>query len=218
NAGILKRYENYNGTEGNSKTSQQSLEAIGIENSASTSLPDGEDINRDNNSTKADEYYQYKISIRPQDLASVGSNFITDIVAANVKLANGTSKTVNWYQFKVPITQYESKVGDIQDFKSIRFMRMFMTDFADTTVLRFAKLQLVRGDWRRYNAEDNPAKALTDFALNNAVLDQSTLVVSTVNIEENGTRSPIPYVTPPGIEREKDFSNFRGDTRQNEQS
>jgi cell surface protein SprA len=79
-------------------------------------------------------------------------------------------------------------------------------------------LQLVRGDWRRYNAEDNPAKALTDFALNNAGLDQSTLVVSTVNIEENGTRSPIPYVTPPGIEREKDFSNFRGDTRQNEQS
>lgn len=217
NAGILKRYENYNGTEGNSKTSQQSIDAIGIENSASTSLPDGEDINRDNNETKADEYYQYKISIRPGDLV-VGKNFVTDKVTSTVSLANGTKQSVNWYQIKIPIAQYESRVGNIQDFKSIRFMRMFMTNFADTAVLRFARLQLVRGEWRRFNAENNPAKALTDPRLNNPGLDNSTLDVTTVNIEENGTRTPIPYVVPPGIQREKDFSNFRGDTKQNEQS
>ena len=217
NAGILKRYENFNGTEGNSKTSQQSLDAVGIENAASTALPDGEDINRDNNQTKSDEYYEYKISMRPQDLL-VGQNFITDKVSSTVTLANGTKETVNWYQFKVPITQYINKVGNIQDFKSIRFMRMFMTNFADTAVLRMAKLQLVRGDWRRYNSENNPAKALADDRLNSPGLDNSTLNVTTVNIEENGDRTPIPYVVPPGIQREKDFSNLRGDTRQNEQS
>ncbi len=217
NAGILKRYENYNGTEGNSKTSQQSLDAIGIENSASTSLPDGEDINRDNNESKADEYYQYRVSMRPQDLV-VGKNFVNDKVTSTVTLANGSKATVSWYQIKIPIAQYDSKVGNIQDFKSIRFMRMFMTDFADTSVLRFARLQLVRGEWRRYNSENNPAKALTDPSLNNPGLDNSTLDVGTVNIEENGTRTPIPYVVPPGIQREKDFSNFRGDTKQNEQS
>ncbi|RKD20380.1 cell surface protein SprA [Pelobium manganitolerans] len=217
NAGILKRYENYNGSEGNSKTSQQSLDATGIENSAATSYPDGEDINRDNNSSKADEYFQYKISMRPQDLV-VGKGFVTDKVSANVTLANGEKQTVNWYQIKIPIAQYQSKVGNIQDFKSIRFMRMFMTDFADTTVLRFARLQLVRGEWRRFNAENTPAKVLADPSLNNPGLDNSTLDVTTVNLDENGTRTPIPYVIPPGIPTEKDISNFRGDTRQNEQS
>ncbi|WP_449421120.1 T9SS outer membrane translocon Sov/SprA [Pedobacter psychrophilus] len=217
NANILKRYENYNGTDGNSKTSQQSLDATGIENSASTALPDGEDINRDNNSSKSDEYYQYKVSIRPQDLM-VGKGYITDKVTSEVNLANGEKKTVNWYQFKVPIAQYTSKVGNIQDFKSIRFMRLFMTDFADTTVLRFARLQLVRGEWRRFNSENTPAKVLADPALNNPGLDNSTLDVSTVNLDENGSRTPIPYVIPPGIPIEKDISNFRGDTRQNEQS
>ncbi len=180
-------------------------------------MPDGEDINRDNNQTKSDEYFEYKVSMRPQDLV-VGQNFITDKVTANVNLANGTKQSVNWYQFKVPISKYNSKVGNIQDFKSIRFMRMYMTNFADTAVLRLARLQLVRGEWRRYNVENNPGKALTDPSLNNPGLDNSTLDVSTVNIEENGTRTPIPYVVPPGIQREKDFSNFRGDTRQNEQA
>ncbi len=217
NAGILKRYENFNGTEGNSKTSQQSQDALGIENSASTPLPDGEDVNRDNSTTKADEYFEYKVSIRPQDLV-VGQNFIADRVVAAVRLADGTTENVTWYQFKVPVAQFRDRVGGIQDFKSIRFMRMYLTDFADTTVLRFARLQLVRGEWRRFNAEAQPDKVLVDPALGNVGLDNSTLDVTTVNIEENGTRTPIPYVTPPGIIRERDFSNFRGDTRQNEQS
>ncbi|HEY0895271.1 MAG TPA: cell surface protein SprA [Sphingobacteriaceae bacterium] len=217
-AGILKRYQRYNGTEGNSKTPQQSMQETGVENSASTSFPDGEDINRDNNSTQADEYFQYKVSIRPQDLQTVGTNYITDIVPATVKLANGKSETVRWIQVKIPISDVQQKVGNIQDFKSIRFIRMFATDFADTSIMRFARLQLVRGEWRRYNAENNPAKVIVDPALGNAGSDNSTLDVTTVNIEENGKRTPIPYVVPPGIERERDFSNFRGDTRQNEQS
>ena len=108
NAGIFKRYEKYNGTEGNSKTSQQSQEELGLENSASTSLPDGEDINRDNNMTQSDEYFQYKVSIRPGDLI-VGQNFITDKVTSQVKLANGNTQAVTWYQFRIPIGAISSK-------------------------------------------------------------------------------------------------------------
>ncbi|WP_139125835.1 T9SS outer membrane translocon Sov/SprA [Arcticibacter eurypsychrophilus] len=218
NAGILKRYEKYNGTEGNSKTIAQSLSETGIENSAATSLPDGEDINRDNNMSLTDEYYQYKISIRPQDMV-VGQNFIADKVTSTVKLANGSTQQVSWYQFKIPISQYQQRVGNIEDFKSIRFMRMFMTDFADSSVLRLAKLQLARGEWRRYNSESSPAKVLVDPTLGtNPGLDNSVLDVSTINIEENGKRSPIPYVVPPGINRERDLTNYTGDTQQNEQS
>ncbi|WP_461789390.1 T9SS outer membrane translocon Sov/SprA [Pedobacter sp.] len=219
NAGILKRYMNFNGLEGNSKTSQQSQQELGLENSASTFLPDGEDVNRDNNMTQSDQYFQYKIPIRPADLQQVGKGFVTDKVISSVKLANGQTQNATWYQIRVPIAQYESAVGGIQDFKSIRFVRMFMTDFADTTVLRFAKIQFVRGEWRQYNAKNEIGKVIADPALGlTPSPDNSILELGTVNIEENGRRSPIPYVVPPGIERERDFSNYRGDTRQNEQS
>ncbi|WP_316817907.1 cell surface protein SprA [Pedobacter nyackensis] len=217
NAGILKRYQRYNGPEGNSKTSQQSQEDFGVDNSASTSLPDGEDVNRDNNMTQSDEYFQYKVSMRPGDLM-VGQNFVTDKVTSQVKLANGQTQEVSWYQIRIPLAQYERKEGNIQDFKSIRFVRMFLTNFADTTVLRFGKIQLVRGEWRQYNANNEASQVILDPALQNLGPDNSTLEISTVNIEENGKRTPIPYVVPPGIERERDFSNYRGDTRQNEQS
>ncbi|TDQ10072.1 T9SS outer membrane translocon Sov/SprA [Pedobacter metabolipauper] len=217
NAGILKRYQRYNGTEGNSKTPQQSQEDFGVENSASTSLPDGEDINRDNNMTQSDEYFQYKISMRPADLM-VGQNFITDKITSQVKLANGQTQPVTWYQIRIPLAQYQQKVGNIQDFKSIRFIRMFLTNFADTTVLRFGKIQLVRGEWRQYNANNDAAQVIVDPAIQPVGADNSTIEIATVNIEENGKRTPIPYVVPPGIERERDFTNYRGDTRQNEQS
>ncbi|MEJ5993471.1 cell surface protein SprA [Pedobacter sp. Du54] len=217
NAGILKRYQNYNGPEGNAKTSQQSLDELGLENSASTSQPDGEDVNRDNNMTQSDEYFQYKISMRPGDLR-VGQNFITDKVVSQVKLANGQTQSATWYQIRIPLAQYQQKIGSIQDFKSIRFFRMFMTNFADTAILRFAKIQLVKGEWRRYNAKNESNQIIVDPLLLPANADNSTIEVATVNIEENGKRAPIPYVVPPGIVRERDFSNYRGDTRQNEQS
>lgn len=218
NAGILRRYMNFNGLEGNSKTSQQSQQELGLENSAATYLPDGEDINRDNNMTQSDEYYQYKISMRPGDL-QVGQGFVTDKVTSSVKLANGQTQNATWYQLRIPLAQYEWKSPNIQDFKSVRFVRMFMTNFADTAVLRFAKIQFVRGEWRQYNAKNESGKVIADPGLGtNPSPDNSILELGTVNIEENGRRSPIPYVVPPGIERERDFSNYRGDTRQNEQS
>ncbi|QJD98405.1 cell surface protein SprA [Mucilaginibacter robiniae] len=215
--GILQRYSRYNGTEGNSKTTEQSQSELGLSTSASTSLPDGEDLNRDNSMSQADEYFQYKVSVRPQDLV-VGQNYVTDKVTSTVKLSDGTSQTVNWYQFRVPIVDYTSKTGNIEDFKSIRYIRTFMTNFADTAVLRMATLQLVRGEWRSYNAENSTVKVIADPSITNPPLDNSTLDVQAVNVEANGNRSPIPYVLPPGIERQRDYNNLRTDTRLNEQS
>lgn len=216
-AGILDRYSRYNGTDGNSKTTEQSQAELGIQNSASTSLPDGEDINRDNNMSQEDAYFQYKVSIRPADMI-VGQNNISDKVTASVKLPNGTTQLVNWYQFRIPITNYESKVGNIQDFKAIRFMRMFMTNFADTAILRFATLQLVRGEWRAFNVERNPLNVIADPVITNPPIDNSSIDVQAVNIEENGNRTPIPYVVPPGIERQRNYNNLQTNTKLNEQS
>ncbi|RCH54663.1 cell surface protein SprA [Mucilaginibacter hurinus] len=215
--GILDRYLKFNGTEGNSKTTQQSQSEAGVTTSASTALPDGEDINRDNNMSQTEEYFQYKVSIRPQDMV-VGNNRIVDKVTSQVKLADGTTTAVTWYQFRVPITEYESTVGNIQDFKAVRFMRMFMTNFADTAILRFATLQLVRGEWRAFNQEKNVLNVIADPSIPTPVLDNATLDIQAVNIEENGNRTPIPYVVPPGIQRQRNFNNLKTNTRLNEQS
>jgi cell surface protein SprA len=216
-ASILQRYSQYNGNEGNSKTAEQSQALLGLQTSANTSLPDGEDIDRDNNMSQDDEYFQYKVSMRPKDLV-IGQNFVNDKVTSQVKLADGTTQPVTWYQFRIPITAYQSAVGGIQDFKAIRYMRMFMTNFADTAVLRMATLQLVRGDWRAYNNENNPLNVIADPLLANPPLDNSVINVEAVNIEENGKRVPIPYVVPPGIQRQRDYNNLQSNTQLNEQS
>ncbi|MGZ3820707.1 MAG: T9SS outer membrane translocon Sov/SprA, partial [Mucilaginibacter sp.] len=216
-AGILQRYSMYNGTESNSKTSAQSQAALGIATSASTSLPDAEDIDRDNNMNQDDEYFQYQVHLSPQGMV-VGQNYINDKVTSQVKLPNGQTQAVTWYQFRIPIRNYQTAVGNIQDFKSIRFIRMFMTNFADTAILRFATLQLVRGEWRAFNTENNPANVIADPAIVNAPLDNSALDVETVNIEENGNRTPIPYVVPPGIQRQPNYNNLQTSSKLNEQS
>lgn len=217
NAGILQRYSRYNGTEGNSPTSQQSQALLGLQTSAATSIPDGEDINHDNNMDQDDEYFQYKVSIRPKDMV-VGKNFITDKVTSAVKLANGTTQSVTWYQFRVPINAYQSTVGGIQDFKSIRYMRMFLTNFADTALLRMATLQLVRGSWIGFNTQNSPAYVLADPSLVNPPLDNSSLDVEAVNVFEDARRVPIPYVVPPGIQQQPNISSLQTNTRLNEQS
>ena len=216
-AGILKRYENYNGTENNSPTSEQARQEFGIDNAASTLLPDGEDINRDNNMNQIEEYYQYKVAIKPGQM-EVGQNFIVDKHTAKVKLANGKNADVNWYQLRIPINQFEERIGDIRDFKSIRFIRMFLTDFADTTVIRLAKLELVRGEWRNYNIERSVAKVIADPLFINPAPDNSEVQIAAVSIEKNGKRQPIPYTVPPGIERQIDYGNTYNNIQLNEQA
>lgn len=216
-ASILQRYERINGLEGNSKTAQQSAEDFGVENSAITPYPDGEDVNRDNTSNQNEAYYEYKVSIRPDDM-EVGRNYITDRVTSQVKLADGRTEQVTWYQFRIPVRQYTSQVGGIEDFRSIRFIRTFLTNFSDSVVLRMARLHLLRGEWREYNAEHTADKELKDPDLPQSAVDNSTLEIATINIEENGNRQPIPYVLPPGIERVRLANTFRDNVAQNEQS
>lgn len=213
NAGILSRYKNFNNPQGNSPIARAG-DAFA---SAFTLYPDSEDLNRDNTLNEAEEYFQYRIDLKPNNDPSmqVGQNFISDRKVVGVTLADGTRENQIWYQFRVPIANYTSKVGDIPDFKSIRFFRMFLTDFTDSVVLRFAKLELVRNNWRSFAYEldttglykrIDPANTSTKF------------FVSAVNIEENDKRDPIPYRTPPGIERVQTLSNGGINILQNEQA
>lgn len=206
---ILDRYKRFNRHQGNSPTIDQSPEAYPV---TATNTPDNEDINRDFTLNDIEEYYQYKIDISKNRLA-VGQNYVTDSVRRLATLKNGSTREITWYQLKIPVREYEKKVGQIYDFKSIRFMRMFMRGFNDDMILRFAYFQLVRADWRKYlgNLEAGRENIPNDNA------DRTQFVVSTVNLEKNSSRSPIKYVTPPGIQREIDFSAPQA-VQQNEQS
>lgn len=187
---ILDRYKYYNNTEGNSTASEDSPERYDI--SAKT-VPDIEDINQDNTLNETEKYFQYKVRLTPSDL-KVGQNYITDKRTVNIRLRNGQTEEVTWYQFKIPVRSGEA-IGNIKDFKSIRFMRMFLTGFESPVVLRFATLELIRGEWRTYT------DALNNTQQGSPVTSSATLDVSAVNIEENGDRTPVNYIMPPGISR-----------------
>lgn len=192
---ILERYKNFNGPDGNSPTTEMSPESYPT---AASSLPDIEDINDDNTLNENERYYQYKVNIRKEDM-QLGENYITDIKESRVELKNGQVGDVKWYQFKIPVRDPDKVVGNIRDFKSIRFLRMFMRGFEKPVVLRFATLDLVRSDWRRYTRDIGQEP---DVFSPNAEFD-----VSAVNIEENGNREPVNYILPPGIDRVIDPAN-----------
>ena len=180
---ILERYKKYNGLDGNSPMDDESQYSY-------TQLPDVEDINSDYTLSESESYYQYRISMTPDSLQEVGTNYITSIIDNA-----GPNNDTRWIQFKVPIRGYEKKIGSIPDFKSIRFMRMFMKGFVNPTVLRFATLDMVRGEWRKY---------LNTLARPDAIeADHTTFDISVVNLEENGRRDPVNYVLPPGIIRDR---------------
>ena len=196
NNDILERYKNYNGPEGNSST-----ETVDGFTASSSNVPDKEDANRDQTLNKTESYFQYKISMRPNDL-EIGKNFVTDIQEGiATDLPDGQNRPYRWIQFKVPVFIPDETIGPIGDFRSIRFMRMFLKGFDQNVVLRFARLDLIRGEWRRYrfSLDDVQEEVPIDES------DETIFAVNAVNLEENGNRKPIPYVLPPGINRQVIF-------------
>ncbi len=201
---ILRRYDNYNGTQGNSPVEVTNT------NRGSTAQPDVEDVNRDNTMNTIDSYYEYNVPIFP-GMNIDNNNYISDIKEIDVTLENNDVIPVRWVQFKVPISEPDQTVGGISDFRSIRFMRLFMSQFAQNTVVRFGTMELVRGDYRRYQ------NTLDDVTMDDPANDDTVFEVEAVNIEANETREPIPYVLPPGVFREE-LNNNNNIIRQNEQS
>ena len=209
-ASVLERYKFFNGLENNSPTAEQSGTSF---QASSTTIPDGEDINRDFTMNKSENYFQYKVSMRKEDLV-VGQNYITNEVEGRGTLENGDPINVKWYQFKIPVRDPDRIVGNIQDFRSIRFLRMFYKGFQDSIVTRFARLELVRGEWRRYLFSlEEPGEYIPGDPS-----DETPFDISVVNIEENGEKDPINYILPPGIDRQQTPSSNTTLRQLNEQA
>lgn len=207
-AGILQRYKQINNPHGNSPISENNSEFV----NAFTQYPDAEELNRDNTLNEVEEYFQYEVDIKKDML--VGQNYITDKRVVSVTPANGIPRSETWYLFRIPVSQYQLKVGNIPDFKSIRFIRMFVTGFDDSVVMRFGKLDLIRNQWRKFKYQIDTTGLYTNLPAN----DPTTVNILAVNVEENDQRDPIPYKIPPGIERQQQLSNNNVSLFLNEQS
>jgi cell surface protein SprA len=197
---IFERYRQYNGLEGNSP------DTFTDTNRGSTTQPDVEDINRDNTMNTIDSYFEYELDITPASLSDLNNRFIVDRKENNVTLPNGNTATIRWYQYRIPLTEYSNVIGDIRDFRSIRFTRMYLNEFSENTILRFATLDLVRSDWRRY-------KLSLDSNDPNVDDDGTDFNVGIIGLQENEGN----YVIPPGVELEQ-LNNNNTIVRQNEQS
>ncbi|MEM9024930.1 MAG: cell surface protein SprA, partial [Bacteroidota bacterium] len=197
---ILERYKEFNGMEGNSPASDQGAsDDAGNFIPSATTLPNDEDINRDNTLDVSESYWQYKVNINPSEInpGNVGRNYITDVRTTEARTEDGSLRPVRWYQFKIPLRGPEAQaINNIRDFRSIRFMRIFMRGFRTPVYLRFARLELVRGEWRKFEGDlSGPGDYITEDEF-------SEFDISAVNIEENASKFPVNYVLPPEIDRE----------------
>lgn len=201
---IVQRYKNYMGLDKNSPSTAASSNSGFTE--ASKNAPDREDMNNDNTINDLESYYQYEVDLAPNKLA-VGQGYVVDKVTEN---------GADWYLFRVPVKNGKS-FGGINGLKSIRFMRMFLTEFEQPVVLRFAQLQVSGFQYRKYTGDLNQ-RGLQEVPENY----DAKFKVASVNIEENGPSNNkgdnvIPYVIPPGFQRDRDITTINN-AQLNEQS
>jgi len=193
-AGILQRYKKFNNPHGNSPVTS----ATQAFSNAATNIPESEDINRDNTLNESEDYYQYRIDLHPANM-QVGKNFIVNAITGPARLPNGSTETETWYQYKIPIREFDQRVGNIADFRSIRFIRLFLNGFQDSTILRFARFELGRNQWRRYQFSlQSPGENIPEEDQQN-----TSFAVTSVSLEENSERTPVKYVLPPGVDRQQ---------------
>ncbi len=207
--GILGRYKNFNNQQGNSPVAGTG----GQFTSAATLFPDNEDLNRDNTLNETEAYYEYEVNLQPG--MTVGSSpYITDKRTVNVNSADGVTRAENWYLFRIPVRGFTRRIGNIPDYKSIRFIRMYLTGFEDSVILRFATFSLVRNQWRQFTYQIDTTGNYTPI-VNNTGTVFNTLAV---NLEENSARQPVNYIMPPNVERMQLLSNNGVNIQQNEQA
>ncbi len=149
-------------------------------------LPDTEDMNKNFTLDRVNSYFRYEVPI--------------DTVKARNEFISGGGDNDNWYQFRIPLKEFTSEIGS-PSFTIVEVLRMWVTGVEEPVHIRLAELNLVGNQWQ---------KVLIPGEVED---DDTTLVVSTINYEDNPE-----YISPPGIERERDRTNTEEEIFKNEQS
>ncbi|AZA82037.1 cell surface protein SprA [Chryseobacterium lactis] len=206
---LIQRYKYFRNPDGNSEANSLNV---------ASQTPDAEDINRDYNLDQTESYNQYSVSLKQTDLVlGTKNNNIVDVKTVKASFQNGQSADVKWFLFRIPVSQFDKNEGtaDPSVLNNVRFARLMLTGFEQTSTLRFATMDLVRSDWRKY---PNKIASLNVGGNQEGIgeVSNDNFDVGSVNIEENAFNQP-PYVLPPGIDRQV-LSGNAGAQRQNEAS
>ncbi|MCS3868169.1 cell surface protein SprA [Chryseobacterium ginsenosidimutans] len=206
---LIQRYKYFRGPEGNSQSN--SLEVA-------SQTPDSEDINKDYNLDQSESYNQYEVDLAQGSL-NLGSNNIVDVKTVEATFQNQQKAQVKWYLFRIPVSKYVTDAGDHDPsvLNNVRFARLLLKGFDQTSTLRFGTMDLVRSDWRKYpNKIFSETVTSPEEGTAGGTALNDNFEVGSVNIEENALNQP-PYVLPPGIDRQI-LSGNAGAQRQNEAS
>jgi cell surface protein SprA len=169
-------FDRINGTEGNA-------------NGPTGRYPDTEDINHNGNLDQANSYFEYEISL---DTVALRNPQI--VGGGGINPNNGAP--VLWYQYRIPIGDFKSKVGSPTP-ENIEYIRVFFRNAADSVHVRIADFNLVGNQWQKQQA-----------ATGDSLFD-----VSVVGVEQNPS-----YNSPPGVIGERDKTQTDYVVRANEQS
>ncbi|PRB01087.1 cell surface protein SprA [Chryseobacterium sp. MYb7] len=207
-ASVVERYKYFRNPEGNSEANSLNV---------ASQTPDAEDINKDYNLDQTENYNQYVIKLDQPSLTLGGDNNIVDVKTVKATFQNGQTSDVKWYLFRIPVSKYDPQEGshDPSVLNNVRFARLMLAGFDQTSTLRFGTMDLVRSDWRKYDSKIASTVVSAPEEGIGTVADPN-FEVGSVNIEENALNQP-PYVLPPGIDRQV-LSGNAGAQRQNEAS
>ncbi len=189
---LFERYKRFNNPQGNVENSGG--QRIGVGNPE----PDSEDLNGNRSLEQSESYWQYRIDITNEngELRRSPDDFITDERVINNPR---TQQEEKWYRFRIPLNEGVS-INDIQGFRSIQFMRMYMTDFATPKTFRMAEFELVRNQWRRLPFDEECLGDLSASSID--------FVIDEVGVQENSRKQPFNYILPRGIVQERFVSTF----------
>lgn len=153
---------------------------------AVTLKPDKEGLITASNVQIQNSYFQYEIKFNPADPSNLeigsDSTFIVDKV-------DGGSQDRTWRLVRIPLNAFTRKIGDINSFQNISYIRFWMSGYKEPFTMRFATFEFIGSQWREEEGIDESRSSSSDFN------------VATVNIEENASRAPIPYRQPEGAIR-----------------
>ena len=140
---LIERYRNNNSPENNSPDiSSNSTNNFQRGNP----IPDKEDLNNNRSLDQRESYFEYKIPIHNDGTGFVEPN----IYITNTRVVQSPDRPdETWYRYRIPLSKPTAKIGEIEGFRSIQFIRLLLEEFSTQKTFRLADFELVRNQWRR---------------------------------------------------------------------
>jgi cell surface protein SprA len=171
-------------------------------NSVDGRLPDTEDLSSNGITELDNEYAEYEVPIDTVYLDNQG------VLTTNRYISGGGATPdpgdSPWYQYRIPLLGPDTIAGssqNVQDvLRNVQYVRLWLSGFSDSVEIRIAEMGLTGNQWQERTRND------------------STMVITVANIEDNPEYESSPGYRDLGIVREKDRTQPDKVIEGNEQS